>query len=180
MEQYTVSLLLSLSFCRCWRVLCSIATVGKAMSSREEVSYPILRQHDVDYVLIVFGGLIGFSGDDINKFLWYDKNCRKRLLYWNVVAGWFVSRKAFGQMKSRKPLSSTEENIESMTVRLQRWRTVLCTRWGEPADFLVSHSSKMAFMDTAIIGESYLDVISLQHWAWHTYKASTTSSKAKV
>ena len=47
-----------------------IATVGKAMSSREEISYPILREHDVDYVLIVFGGLLGYSGDDINKFLW--------------------------------------------------------------------------------------------------------------
>lgn len=47
-----------------------IATVGKAMSSREEVSYEILRQHDVDYVLVIFGGVIGYSGDDINKFLW--------------------------------------------------------------------------------------------------------------
>ncbi|KAI5290177.1 oligosaccharyl transferase stt3 subunit [Ascosphaera acerosa] len=47
-----------------------IATVGKAMSSPEEVSYPILKQHDVDYVLVVFGGLLGYSGDDINKFLW--------------------------------------------------------------------------------------------------------------
>lgn len=47
-----------------------IATVGKAMSSSEEVSYPIMRQHEVDYVLIVFGGLLGYSGDDINKFLW--------------------------------------------------------------------------------------------------------------
>ena len=47
-----------------------IATVGKAMSSGEEISYPILRQHDVDYVLVVFGGLLGYSGDDINKFLW--------------------------------------------------------------------------------------------------------------
>ncbi|KAF7289114.1 hypothetical protein HMN09_01359600 [Mycena chlorophos] len=47
-----------------------IATVGKAMSSTEEVAYPILRKHDVDYVLIIFGGLLGYSGDDINKFLW--------------------------------------------------------------------------------------------------------------
>lgn len=47
-----------------------IATVGKAMSSREEVSYPIMREHEVDYVLVVFGGLLGYSGDDINKFLW--------------------------------------------------------------------------------------------------------------
>jgi dolichyl-diphosphooligosaccharide--protein glycosyltransferase len=44
--------------------------VGKAMSSPEEVAYPILRKHDVDYVLVIFGGLIGYSGDDINKFLW--------------------------------------------------------------------------------------------------------------
>lgn len=47
-----------------------IATVGKAMAAGEEVAYPILRQHDVDYVLVIFGGLLGYSGDDINKFLW--------------------------------------------------------------------------------------------------------------
>ncbi|GAA5897534.1 hypothetical protein JCM5296_001152 [Sporobolomyces johnsonii] len=47
-----------------------IATVGKIMSVREEAAYPLLRQHDVDYVLVIFGGLLGFSGDDINKFLW--------------------------------------------------------------------------------------------------------------
>ena len=45
------------------------------MSSREEVSYPIMRQHEVDYVLVVFGGLLGYSGDDINKFSVDGKNC---------------------------------------------------------------------------------------------------------
>lgn len=40
------------------------------MSSNEDVAYPILRKHDVDYVLVIFGALIGYSGDDINKFLW--------------------------------------------------------------------------------------------------------------
>ncbi|RLV83399.1 Dolichyl-diphosphooligosaccharide--protein glycosyltransferase subunit STT3 [Meyerozyma sp. JA9] len=47
-----------------------IATVGKAMCSSEDVAYDILKKHDVDYVLVVFGGLLGYSGDDINKFLW--------------------------------------------------------------------------------------------------------------
>lgn len=47
-----------------------IAIVGKAMASREEVSYEILKDHDVDYVLVIFGGLLGYSGDDLNKFLW--------------------------------------------------------------------------------------------------------------
>ncbi|CAI2166035.1 16473_t:CDS:2 [Funneliformis geosporum] len=47
-----------------------IATVGKAMASSEEVAYQIMRRHDVNYVLVIFGGLLGYSGDDINKFLW--------------------------------------------------------------------------------------------------------------
>ena len=47
-----------------------IALVGKAMSSPEEKAYEIMRMLDVDYVLVIFGGMIGYSGDDINKFLW--------------------------------------------------------------------------------------------------------------
>lgn len=47
-----------------------IAAVGKVMSCAEDVSYELMRQLDVDYVLVIFGGLIGYSGDDINKFLW--------------------------------------------------------------------------------------------------------------
>ncbi|ETO29595.1 hypothetical protein RFI_07523 [Reticulomyxa filosa] len=47
-----------------------IATVGLTMASTEEDAYPILRRLDVKYVVVVFGGLIGYSSDDINKFLW--------------------------------------------------------------------------------------------------------------
>lgn len=47
-----------------------IATVGRAMASREEDAYPIMESLDADYVLVIFGGVTGYSGDDINKFLW--------------------------------------------------------------------------------------------------------------
>ncbi|BET01492.1 Oligosaccharyl transferase STT3 subunit [Nesidiocoris tenuis] len=47
-----------------------IALVGKAMSSTEPKAYEIMKSLDVDYVLVIFGGVIGYSGDDINKFLW--------------------------------------------------------------------------------------------------------------
>jgi len=50
--------------------LAHIATVGKAFSSSEEIAYPLLQKHDVSYVLVLFGSLIHYSGDDINKFLW--------------------------------------------------------------------------------------------------------------
>eukprot|EP00800_Vazella_pourtalesii_P003576 TRINITY_DN1366_c0_g1_i12.p1 TRINITY_DN1366_c0_g1~~TRINITY_DN1366_c0_g1_i12.p1 ORF type:complete len:344 (-),score=81.68 TRINITY_DN1366_c0_g1_i12:70-1101(-) len=47
-----------------------IALVGMAMSSPEERAYKIMRELGVNYVLAIFGGFIGYSGDDINKFLW--------------------------------------------------------------------------------------------------------------
>ncbi|CAG0900746.1 unnamed protein product [Cyprideis torosa] len=47
-----------------------ISRVGQAMASSEEDAYEIMRELDVDYVLVIFGGLIGYSSDDINKFLW--------------------------------------------------------------------------------------------------------------
>mmetsp|Transcript_1944 Transcript_1944/g.6984 ORF Transcript_1944/g.6984 Transcript_1944/m.6984 type:complete len:715 (+) Transcript_1944:92-2236(+) len=47
-----------------------IAEVGKCLASNEENAWKIMRRLDVDYVLVIFGGLIGYSSDDINKFLW--------------------------------------------------------------------------------------------------------------
>ncbi|KAJ2516212.1 oligosaccharyl transferase stt3 subunit [Coemansia sp. RSA 1939] len=47
-----------------------IATVGRIMASDEDTAYAIARSLDVNYVLVVFGGMLGYSGDDINKFLW--------------------------------------------------------------------------------------------------------------
>lgn len=40
------------------------------MASTEPEAYKIMTALDVDYVLVIFGGVIGYSGDDINKFLW--------------------------------------------------------------------------------------------------------------
>ncbi|KAK7091614.1 dolichyl-diphosphooligosaccharide--protein glycosyltransferase subunit STT3A [Littorina saxatilis] len=47
-----------------------ISRVGQAMASTEEKAYEIMRELDVGYVLVIFGGLTGYSSDDINKFLW--------------------------------------------------------------------------------------------------------------
>jgi dolichyl-diphosphooligosaccharide---protein glycosyltransferase len=47
-----------------------IATVGRAMASNEKKAWQIYRSLDVDYVLVVFGGYIGYPSDDVNKFLW--------------------------------------------------------------------------------------------------------------
>ena len=40
-----------------------ISRVGQAMASDEEHAYEIMRELDVDYVLVIFGGLISYSSD---------------------------------------------------------------------------------------------------------------------
>ncbi|GBG71322.1 hypothetical protein CBR_g8744 [Chara braunii] len=47
-----------------------IATVGTAMSSPERQGWEIFKALDVDYVFVIFGGMVGYPSDDINKFLW--------------------------------------------------------------------------------------------------------------
>ena len=47
-----------------------IASVAMALASPEKEAYFWARDHDVDYVMVCFGGLTGYAGDDINKFLW--------------------------------------------------------------------------------------------------------------
>jgi dolichyl-diphosphooligosaccharide--protein glycosyltransferase len=47
-----------------------IATVGYIMASPEKTAYQMMRRLDVDYVLVIFGGALGYGSDDIAKFLW--------------------------------------------------------------------------------------------------------------
>jgi len=47
-----------------------IATVGLMLASPEEKAVPMMRDLDVDYVLVMYGGVARYSSDDIAKFLW--------------------------------------------------------------------------------------------------------------
>lgn len=47
-----------------------IATIGKVFALDEERSYELINFLGVDYVMVLFGGYSGYSGDDINKFIW--------------------------------------------------------------------------------------------------------------
>ena len=47
-----------------------IATVGFSLATDEEESFKVCKMLDANYVLVIFGGYSGYSGDDINKFIW--------------------------------------------------------------------------------------------------------------
>ena len=77
-----------------------ISRVGPAMASDEDHAYEIMRELDVDYVLVIFGGLIGYSSDGeelrfprkrfslMNNILEQDGFCRLQIIskygHWNM------------------------------------------------------------------------------------------------
>ena len=49
------------------------------MGSNEEDAYKLARYLDANYVLVIFGGMSYYSGDDISKFLWMIRIAGKRI-----------------------------------------------------------------------------------------------------
>ena len=70
------------------------------MSSNESAAFEIMTELDVDYVLVIFGGVIGYSGDDINKFLWMVRDvdtyvcCVMRIAFSRLDQHDMISRKS--------------------------------------------------------------------------------------
>lgn len=64
-----------------------ISRVGQAMASTEDKAYEIMRELDVDYVLVIFGGVVGYSSD--GKILLFEKKILKIInlcyYYWLLI-----------------------------------------------------------------------------------------------
>lgn len=56
--------------CSLYRSAAAAVAAGALTCTLPAVCLIASQRLDVDYVLVIFGGLSGYSSDDINKFLW--------------------------------------------------------------------------------------------------------------
>ena len=92
-----------------------IATVGAILTSEEEESFRICKMLDVDYVLVIFGGYSGYSGDDINKFIWIVR----------ITSGYYPRTKEknyIGPSGYRTDNAGTETMFNSMMYKFSYYR----------------------------------------------------------
>ena len=80
-----------------------VATTALAMVSSEEDAYPILLSLDVDYVMVTFGGVTGYSSDDMNKFPWMVRIAQREFPSLVNEKQYYVGRKRFHVGKEGKP-----------------------------------------------------------------------------
>jgi len=143
-----------------------IATVGFIMASDEDRAYPIIRSLDIDYLLVVFGGFIGYSSDDINKFLWMVR----------ISGGIFpevVERDYFSsQGQYRVDSTASKRMTNSLMYKMCYYRFgELMTVYGRPSGFdRVRHCEigdknvKLTYIDEAFTSE---------HWMVRIYRVKT-------
>ena len=78
-----------------------ISRVGQAMASSEEKAYEIMNELDVDYVLVIFGGLTGYSSDGKRTF--FLNFAASAFLNWStarMVAVLYLGRTEHGKLVS--------------------------------------------------------------------------------
>jgi dolichyl-diphosphooligosaccharide--protein glycosyltransferase len=140
-----------------------IATVGRAMNADEETAYSIIRALDVDYVLVVFGGLAGYASDDINKFLWMvrisgsvDKNVNE--------SDWYSSQ---GFYTSGPGASKTM--TESLMYKMSYYRFgEVVMEYGRPGGYDRARGYDIAEKDVKL---KYLEeAFTSEHWMVRIYR----------
>lgn len=94
------------------------------MSSTEKDAYPIMQSLDVDYVLVIFGGMTGYSGDDINKFLWMVR----------------IGGGVFPHIKVRRLMPYC---CMSMCASVTLWHAVLVPMWLQEPDYFAGGQYRM-------------------------------------
>lgn len=118
-----------------------IATIGKAFASPEPEAYEIAKSLDADYVLVIFGGMSNYSGDDISKFLWMVR----------IAAGVFpqVKENAFynkGHYRVDSGMSQTMQDSLMYRLCYHRFGEVR-TKADQPSGYDTVRNAEIGFKD---------------------------------
>jgi len=139
-----------------------IATVGRAMASSEEDAYEIMRYLDVDYVLIIFGGLTGYASDDINKFLWMVRIA-------NSTFHEIVEEDYFSNHEYRVDKNASPTMLNCLMYKLCYYRFgTMYTEYGKPTGWDRVRSVEIGNKDFDL--EYLEEAYTTEHWIVRIYK----------
>ncbi|KAI1280466.1 Dolichyl-diphosphooligosaccharide--protein glycosyltransferase subunit STT3B [Halotydeus destructor] len=151
-----------------------IALVGKAMASTEDKSYEIMKELDVDYVLVIFGGVIGYSGDDINKFLWmvriaegeHPKDIRE--------SDYFTDRGEF-----RVDSGGSPTLLNCLMYKLSYYRFgELQMGYGQPSGYDRTRNTEIGNKNIKL--EHLEEAYTTEHWLVRIYKVKKDANRPKI
>lgn len=144
-----------------------IATVGKAFASTEEEGYNIAKFLGADYVLVIFGGMTNFSGDDISKFIWMVR----------IAAGVFSQvkeEKFYANGVYRVDESATDTMLNSLMYTLCYYRFgEMYTRHGESSGYDTVRNAVIGRKDIKL--KYFEEAYTSERWLVRIYRVLPSS-----
>jgi len=135
-----------------------MAVVGDIFSSNEQDAYPLLTRLNANYVMVTFGGMVAWSGDDINKFLWM---CR--------IAGKKESDFKNPNGEFRVDHEASRKWTESVLYKLSYYRYgQLSIESGRPTGWDRVRRAEVGNKDFAL--DTLEEVYTSRHWLVRLYK----------
>uniref|UniRef100_A0A0K0DWV3 dolichyl-diphosphooligosaccharide--protein glycotransferase n=1 Tax=Strongyloides stercoralis TaxID=6248 RepID=A0A0K0DWV3_STRER len=151
-----------------------IAMVGMAFSSNETFAYEIMTELDVDYVLVIFGGMVGYSGDDINKFLWMVRIAQGEHPSIIQEKNYFTER---GEYSVGPDASETMKN--SLMYRLSYYRFgQVKFNYNSPGGFDRTRGYQIGLTDFNL--EYLEEAFTSENWLVRIYKVKKPKNKDRV
>jgi len=149
-----------------------IAMVGRAMASNEDDAYDIMQELGVDYVLVIFGGLLGYSGDDINKFLWMVRIAEGEHPNHVKEQNFFSAQ---GQYTVDKSMSKTMKN--SLMYKLSYYKFGEVRTHAQMSGFDRVRNVEIGHKNIKLkhVEEAY----TTEHWIVRIYRVKKPSNKSK-
>ena len=94
-----------------------ISRVGQAMASTEDKAYEIMRELDVDYVLVIFGGVVGYSSDGELAIFRRVLLAKKKGIFMRALCGAQISINSCGWFVSADLRSVENTSRNGTTIR---------------------------------------------------------------
>ncbi|XP_043473491.1 dolichyl-diphosphooligosaccharide--protein glycosyltransferase subunit STT3A [Leptopilina heterotoma] len=149
-----------------------ISRVGQAMASSEEKAFEIMRELDVNYVLVIFGGLTGYSSDDLNKFLWMVR-----------IAGSTEKGKSISEWDYYNPAGEFRVDKEGTPTLLNCLMYKMCyyrfgqvyTEGGKPSGYDRVRNMEIGNKDFEL--ETLEEAYTTEHWLVRIYKVKDLKNR---
>ena len=144
------------------------------MSSNETAAYKIMTDLNVDYVLVIFGGVMGYSGDDINKFLWMVRIAEGEHPNDIRETDYFTERGEF-----RVDSEGTKTLLNCLMYKLSYYRFgELKLDYSSPAGYDRTRNAVIGNKDISL---TYLEeAYTTQHWLVRVYRYDNKDSRPYI
>eukprot|EP00040_Diaphanoeca_grandis_P024267 m.133163 g.133163 ORF g.133163 m.133163 type:complete len:701 (-) comp29659_c0_seq1:131-2233(-) len=149
-----------------------LSRIAQAFALPESQAYPIVQELGADYVVVVFGGYVGHSSDDLNKFTWMLRIASSTRQGEHIKESDYYSARGIFRVDK----GGTTAMTESLLYKLSYFRfDTVYTDSGQPKGF--DRVRRAAVGNNGFVLKTMEEVYTSPHWLVRVYKVKALHNR---